>query len=280
VGSNASYASPSPSMNHRSFDLGGGGLKTCIYHNGVQNPQCFCNLGVSENNDIDRWIRERLPRLAQEISEGTVFSFSLAGLDKLAKTQLPNDRDPESIAKLFELPVDRVYALSDGDAHLVASRTCLSITEFPQINFSVGTGVGIGMYDNGGQQVPEDELISELGKPVWEFVIDCSASRTTAGFALGSRGYKKLERQDPSTARSLFEERWRKFLKDQFYSALGLVPKTITFTGGIVDYANLFSGSQTLEGCQIQRGPNDAGLLGAMLHAEQTQQRGEREIRE
>lgn len=255
-------------MNHRSFDLGGNGLKTCRFHDSERAPEDLLNLGVSEHDDIHRWIRETLPTLEQEISEQFAFSFSLAGLDKLSKSrQLPNRRDSQSIAGLFGLPEERVFTANDGDAHLVASRTWLNITQFPHINFSVGTGVGIGMYDDNGHQVLEHRLASRLGRNVWDFVTHSSASKKKVRFALASRGYKELERQDPSNALSRFERRWLNFLQNQFFSALGSVPKTITFTGGIVEYANLFSAPQTVMKCQIQRGPNHAGLRGAALHA-------------
>lgn len=243
-----------------------------MYRDGDGDPQCLSNPGVSEDDNIARWIRERLPTLEQEISEGFVFSFSLAGLDKLSKSgRLPNQRDFQSISRLFGLPEDRVFTLNDGDAHLLASRTCLSITEFPQVNFCVGTGVGIGMYDDTGHLVPESQLTAKLGRNVWDFVTDSSASRKEAWFALANRGYEELAHQDPTKASGRFEERWLKFLEGQFFSALGRVPTTITLTGGIVDFGNLFRAARTLLECQIRRGPNQAGLLGARLHAEQAQ---------
>jgi hypothetical protein len=136
------------------------------------------------------------------------------------------------------------------------------------------------MYDDKGHQVPEPELTRKLGKNVWDFVTDSSASRKEAWFALGSRGYEELWHQDPTNACSRFEMRWLKFLQNQFFSALGQGPKTITFTGGIVDFGNLFSVPKTLLECRIRRGPKHAGLLGAKLHAEEAQQRSTRDIKE
>jgi hypothetical protein len=63
-------------MDMRCFDLGGSGLKTCIFRHGDRAAQCLFNLGVSGDDDIARWIRDRLPTLEQEISEG-FFSPSL-----------------------------------------------------------------------------------------------------------------------------------------------------------------------------------------------------------
>lgn len=258
-------------MNIRCFDLGGGGLKTCVYGNTGQDRQCLVNLGASRDEDIASWIRERLPTLDQEISEDFVFSFSLAGLDKLHESlQTQNHRNRQFISELFALPLARVHAVTDGDAHLLASRTYLGITEFPQINFSVGTGVGIGMYAESGQLVLEHELTNRLGKNVWDFVTDSSASKKIACSALADEGYKELEKQD-SSPRSRFERRWLKFLEGKFFPALGQAPKTITFTGGVIDYCDLFIAPIALPNCQIRRGPKHAGLLGAKLYAEQVQ---------
>lgn len=258
-------------MNIRCFDLGGSGLRTCSYISGNQALQGLGNLEVSEHDDIAKWIRKTLPTLEQEISEGFAFSFSLAGLDKLSKTgQLHTKYKRESvdIAKLFNLPRKRVFALNDGDAHLLASRTCLSITEFPQINFCVGTGVGIGMYDEIGRQVPEHELSNKLGKDVWDLAVaDPSALKKEVWFALSALGYKELQEKDPANARNRFEDRWSTFLQDQIFKALQQMPKTITFSGGVVEFSDLFGSRRTLLDCQIRKGPKHAGLLGAKFHA-------------
>jgi hypothetical protein len=184
---------------------------------------------------------------------------------------LPNLRDTQSISRLFGLPEMHVFTLNDGDSHLLASRVYLRVAEFPQINFSVGTGVGIGMYDDNGHQVPEHELTKMLGNQVWKLVTESSASRREVSFALARQGYEELVNQDPTNAESRFHKRWLKFLQNKFFSALGQVPKTITFTGGVVDFGNLFDAPQYLRTCHIRRGPKHAGLLGAKYYAEQEQ---------
>ncbi len=257
-------------MNYRCFDLGGGGLKTCIYGMGEGNCNGISNIGVSEHDDVAHWIRERIPTLDTEVCGDFVFTFSLAGLDKLSKSRrIENCRDSQSISQLFRLPLARVATLNDGDAHLLASRTHLMIDKFPQINFSVGTGVGIGMYDEVGNLVPEFQLTRMLGRSIWDFITDCSASKKHAWFALAKNGYEELCVQDPTNAQSRFVNRWIKFLQHKLLPALSYEPSTVTFTGGIIDAYNMFEESRNLQGCHIMKGPRDGGLLGAKYHAEQ-----------
>src|SRR5438876_10663469 len=105
----------------RCFDLGGSGLKTCVFDNDLEEP-VVQNLGKSEVLDIAKWIRKALPTLEVEINQETCFSFSLAGLDKLTNSghNFDNRRDFESISRLFKLSPERVFTQTDGDAHLLA----------------------------------------------------------------------------------------------------------------------------------------------------------------
>lgn len=258
----------------RCFDLGGSGLKTCLFED-ESIPSMLENLGKADNQPIAKWIRRKLPTLDAEVDNGTFFSFSLAGLDKLPKSShnegIKSNR--ESISQHFSLPSDRVYTQKDGDSHLLASRVVLGITRFPQLNFSIGTGIGCGMYDENGMLISLNDLKVALGCSPWDLVTDSSASQKIAYFALTKDGLNELVSRHGESAVTRFENRWIKFLKQVFLPKLRLanrvLPLEITLTGGVVDNNALWLRPYDVDGSQIQKGPEQAGLLGARLYATQ-----------
>lgn len=256
-------------MDVRCFDLGGSGLKTCLCRTGNRLHGQTTNLGRSPDRGVNHWSRNKLQTLDKEIENGVTFSFSLAGLDKLSDCEtIPNLRDRRHIAQLFGLPERQVYTLNDGDAHLLASRSWTELPTKPQINFCVGTAVGIGVCKEDGSLVSEENLRRKFdGKDLWEIEVQCDATDRVLWFALGGKGLKELTTRDPVNGVFRFEERWLKFLNDQLFPFLSEAPQLITFTGGVVDSGSLFRTSTRLDGCKITKGPLDAGLLGALVNA-------------
>jgi hypothetical protein len=257
----------------RCFDLGGGGLKTCLFANEI--PSMMENLGKADNQPIATWIRRKVATLDAEVDDGTIFSFSLAGLDKLPISSHNQGikSNSESISQHFSLPSGRVFTQEDSDSHLLASRVVLGITKFPQLNFSIGTGIGCGMYDANGMQVKLKDIKAALGCSPWDLITDSSASQKIAYFALAKDGFNELVSRHGESALAKFENRWLKFLKHVFLPKLRLAnwvqPLEITLTGGIVDNNALWLGSYDVDGSRIQKGPEQAGLLGARLYATQ-----------
>ena len=139
----------------RAFDLGGGGLKTCLmYYN--QNTIKFIDgkvqLGICPDDlEVSEWIRLQLYKctgkhLDEEISVGYIFGFSLAGMNKLRHKPF----DVDNIAVLFKLPDRRIRCIDDGAAHMIASLNDqnLQLPRGPIWNFALGTGVGFGFTDD------------------------------------------------------------------------------------------------------------------------------------
>jgi uncharacterized protein (UPF0264 family) len=257
----------------RCFDLGGSGLRTCVLGTVTERIRCD-DLGKSPINDIASWVREKVPTLDNEANHGYRFSFSLAGMDKLTArgiAPIPNHRDPVSVAMLFRLPTELVVTQFDNHAHLRACRHSLDISSVPQLSFSVGTGVGFGVLTQKGL-FSDDDLRHALGVDPWNLRTESFASEKRAWFALSNDGFDELTRTDRD-ALGRFERRWLKFLKhpylDRLASAGCLSPRTenveVTFSGGVVDYNELWRNNCVDDTIRIRRGPENAGLLGAML---------------
>ena len=111
----------------RAFDLGGSGLKTCIFST-VPDDKSLVLVQISTVKNIGTcptqkslatWLLECINTLQTEIDRGWYFAFSLAGLDKLWSSgkveghMLSSCTDKDKIAKLFGLPANRVYACGD-----------------------------------------------------------------------------------------------------------------------------------------------------------------------
>src|ERR1700722_6840080 len=109
----------------RCFDLGGGGLKTALVKYDGQRMKIqghLYQLGkCPDDQHVDEWARQKLKEihvnLDEEVKKNYRFGFSLAGLDKLRKREVYT----HDMHKLFKLPQERVHAVHDGKAHLIAS---------------------------------------------------------------------------------------------------------------------------------------------------------------
>lgn len=261
----------------RSFDLGGGGLKTAlfIYNYGTKKMKIKADsvtlLGKCPNDkELSDWIREKIPTLEEEIHQDFSFGFSLAGFDKL------HDRLVKglSISQLFELPAAKTSSIDDGGAHLLASLKMLN-NKLPQgrvWNISLGTGVGFGFTNQKKEIKLSEDLYKFFEVSAWN-VMDPTTNKPI--YQVGSsKAFKAmLKEMGPDQALIKFAEIWQQFINQkiidysEFTGKDWAKPSAVVFTGGFIDYNN---GKKLIEkldslGLKVPAfvGPKNAGLHGA-----------------
>ena len=276
----------------RAFDLGGSGLKTCIFGT-VPDDKSLVPVQVSKVQNIGTcpaqkslatWLLECINTLQTEIDREWYFTFSLAGLDKLwssGKVEaqvLSSCTDKDKIAKLFGLPANKVYACGDGNCHLLASIIVNNNKNLCTHNFSVGTNVGFGVTNQGGKIMTLENLKRRLGVYPWAIPCgDSSSSYDIASLALGKNGLEELCGTDQNQADiDKYYSRWANFIKCEWlplFRKAGLAePTAICFTGGIVESSvfhflldNDHGWLKDVGLLWVEIGPINAGLLGAAL---------------
>lgn len=260
----------------RSFDLGGGGLKTALltYDTNIKKMDWVeepMQLGkCPDHQEVRQWIREVLQEKLQknldaEVEAGYVFGFSLAGLNKLRL--LPLHTSDMSI--LCDLPTDQVVCIGDGAAHLIASLHFLgdNLPKGSIWNFAIGTEIGYGHADDHGVTKFGYlyKLFDENDRGVW---IACGKKAKLCG----GRSFDQILMKnvgDIETSFSEFTAIWKNYL-DLIFPQMKEMPSAIIFTGGQIDF---YQGRLIKELCKLDvrvpifQGPKNAGLLGAAFHA-------------
>ncbi len=260
----------------RAFDLGGGGLKTArlLYDTDSEKmnwiePQT--QLGKCPDAlEVKDWIRIALKEktqqnLDEEIAAGYFFGFSLAGLDKLRSYPLVSS----DMSVLCDLPKDKVAAIGDGTAHLVASLHFLKnkLPEGSVWNFAIGTGVGVAYAGSDHKVAPIFTVYKAFGSLPWNIQ---ESGGEYLGRACNSGVFDRaLQKNDLEQSFLQFAEAWKPYL-DVVLSNQNL-PKvgSIVFTGGHIDtYKDkLVEVLSYLElPVVLFSGPPCAGLFGAALN--------------
>lgn len=251
----------------RTFDLGGGGLKTAVYsYNSAINcleeiiPKEQLGMCPDEQNPSD-WLREKVTTLYKEIESNYFFGFSLAGFDKL-RTKPFNDSD---MSKVFDLPAGQVAAIDDGAAHLLSSLNHFDFKEIDVWNFSIGTGVGLAIK-NTRKVLSLYEVRLLLGKDHW----DINFPGTDSSYSLicsSHTGFDQLVKKNNDIIdESLFDkfaDNWKTVIEEHF---LQYNPSAIVFTGGHTEvYGNKLEKKLHDLGLKVATytGPKFAGLKGA-----------------
>lgn len=264
----------------RSFDLGGGGLKTgLLYYDRSAETMNWIEPQVQlgrcpDDKEVDEWIRSCID-LDDEIQSGCLFGFSLAGLDKLRSRSL----DSHDMSTLFKIPANSIRCIDDGAAHLVASLKVLS-TELPKgsiWNFSIGTGVGFGFTDCDRNVRNLYDFHSLFG--CWPWCTTEPMTGSQVWLSCGSKyGFDELvTTNNGSTDTCVFNEfasRWQAYLEtsvigycNEYYLEKGWgTPAAVVFTGGHIEHY----GTRLVSILQDQNlkipaftGPQNAGLLGS-----------------
>ncbi len=270
----------------RSFDLGGGGLKTALFRYDAHAQDMVwvepaillhaCPDGV----EVSVWIRARLKEvkgieLDDEIAAGYYFTFSLAGLSRLKNGVLPY----EDVSVLFRLPPDRVRCIDDGAAHLISSLHSkdLHLPRGVIWNFSIGTAIGWGFTDSNHQVRNFVDLWNFFGNTPWHV----KESRTGEDIWIacsGKYGLEQLIKENKGIGDDKvfleFAARWKGYIENSIIDCAKKkntengfkIPSAIIFTGGVVDmYGERFLQAIQYHGMQIpvMIGPKQAGLLGA-----------------
>lgn len=265
------------SQNIRCFDLGGGGLKTAlvkydghkIYLKGHVKSLGKC----PDDQHVDQWVRKKLKEMAhvdldKEVKQGYKFGFSLAGLDKLRSKPVSKAK----IDQLFNLPSDKVSALDDGQAHLIASlQTVQGLPAGRVWNIAIGTGVGFGFTNSKKEPKPADDLKKFFDCSAWE------AKEPTTGKAIWEAGsgpaFDRIRSSCASNDEAMneFSARWKAFVEKQIIerSKDGKdwgKPAAIVFTGGHTEYHSgqlVNSLKNTDVKVSVFQGPAWAGIVGA-----------------
>ena len=253
----------------RAFDLGGGGLKTCLFYYDGQTLHYVedkIQLGICPDNvEISQWIRICLyentgNKLDDEINLHYLFTFSLAGLYKLREKPV----NTEDISILFDIP--KVTCIDDGAAHLIGTLNTMKSLKAPIWNFALGTGLGFGFTDNGGKVRDFDDFWKLFECPPWS-IIDERSNQEVWLACSAKNGFDKILQDD------VFEEfalRWKLFIQYILQYCINDKqwgrPQSIVFTGGHIEFYgdrlihNLLQFSLDVS---IFSGPKNAGLLGA-----------------
>lgn len=267
----------------RSFDLGGGGMKTALIQYDEESRKMnfigdvFQFDKCPDDQEVADWLRERMREVAgidldQEASQGYLFGFSLAGLGNKLRVKPVGNYD---VPILFNLPMPRVKVIDDGNAHLIASLV-MHRDRFPDVviwNFAIGSGIGFGCTRDGRKIIRRDALKLNFYQHSQWVETKCVGSGSLCpakddGFdaiVLANNGvvdegcYKE------------FALRWSAFIKRNLESCDDLVqePSPIVLTGGYMDFhAEGFM--EALGELKILTtilvGPKNAGLLGAAWH--------------
>jgi hypothetical protein len=266
----------------RCFDLGGGGLKTgLLSHDSTTGEmkivQDEVKLGKCPSTEkVESWIRREMlikgMNLDNEISQGALFGFSLAGIEKLFESRTIEQHDP--LPKLFKLPSDKVSSISDGSAHTLASVKMLKqqLSTGKIWNFSIGTGVGMGFTDAQNNLHTNQELRDFFdGKNPWDVKVP-NTGKAVHDVCSSKTGFDRLliEGKSESKAFEIFATRWKDFIEKQIIEhaenkALE-VPTAVIFTGGNIDYyGDKLVDAINKQGLKIHafKGPDHAALYGA-----------------
>jgi hypothetical protein len=260
----------------RCFDLGGSGLKTCVYK--LTEGKYFkkiidtTNLGHMEpNDDPPIWIRKKIQNLDKEIDSNYSFSFCLAGLDKLwgeSSNKLPKT---ESMSSLFYIPKNQVYQIKDQESHLLAALSTLNSIEHPIANICIGTGIAISMTNKHGKVIKEKTLDNQFNnQKFWDLNSRSkSSSIKQLWFSLTTKGLDELEnRLGKTEGLNKYRTRWENFINEEFlnYFEKEEKPKMLILSGGVTDknHEKFIPFSCGIE--KVIAGPKDAGLLGAAFH--------------
>lgn len=264
----------------RSFDLGGGGLKTALLSYDPDSKQMRylepeVQLGkCPADQEVKEWIRlameEKLFRdLDEEVEEGVLFAFSLADLSKLKDRSLLT----REISELCDLPKERVVSLDDGAAHLFGSLYALQdeLPEGPIWNFGIGTGVCVSYIDASRKLNTPYELSEKLGALPCD--IEDPITGKLIGRACNRTCFEKIVQAnegDLEKSFSQFAAIWKPYLEVVIFHEQLEPPVAIVFTGG---HTELYKGGlvEALSKLEIPvslfTGPSQAGLLGAAFYA-------------
>ncbi|MES2200446.1 MAG: ankyrin repeat domain-containing protein [Chlamydiota bacterium] len=264
----------------RSFDLGGGGLKTAVlvYDTDLKQMEWIepqTQLGkCPDEQEVQDWLRfcvkETLQKdLEEEIRSGYIFSFSLAGLDKLRSNPLTTT----DLSILCNLPKDKVTCIDDGAAHLIASLHTLKevLPYCPIWNFGIGTGVSLGYADNSHKVNKLCDLYKIFGVAPW------NTKEPTTGQSVwkvcGAKCFDQIMVQENGNIEKSFLEfalRWKSYLEANILTRVKEMPAAIVFTGGHIDaHGDQFVKvlSQLDIPVPLFTGASASGLLGAAWHA-------------
>lgn len=242
----------------RSFDLGGGGMKTArfVYYQDTQQMHLedvaiLCFPKCPDDQEVADWIRAELNEhdinLDQEAAAGFRFGFSLAGLgDKLRVKPV----ETRNIAELFRLPQKMVFALHDGEAHALASYIDVGVSDSEVWNFALGTAIGLG--------VMHQEKVLFLHCPLVQEIIAFLMDKEVLA--------RECTPHQAGGFSQTFIENWVSLLGHLMKEKK---PSQIIFTGKFID----LNGSEFLEQLRktlddsviVKHGPNNAGLYGAAL---------------
>jgi len=261
----------------RVFDLGGSGLKTALAdfsHDGLPVLGPVRNLGkVPVGKDVYKWVREKIPTFSAEKNSGEFkFGASLAGLDKLWEDKQVHERGTfEQLVRADAIHHGPgVKVLSDGKAHLIASKHMVPQVAYmyPLCNIALGTGIAINLTNSHGEIRIGDEMTQFFGrKDHWNFPVECEGREKPMYEAFGGN----FDGARGNTARQT--ARWVRFIEGRLaerFTVMGwTLPVCCTFTGGVAEKSSLVAKLQEhfAQGLPIYKGPDNAGLLGAALHS-------------
>lgn len=268
----------------RAFDLGGGGLKTSVFSYNSQNQSMewlepMLQLGsCPEEKEVSEWLRYRMKELLgkdldEEVKEGYLFGFSLAGLNKLRARPLATF----DMAALCRLPADKVSCVDDGTSHLIASLHELKnqLPSGPIWNFALGTAVGVGYFDHNERACSLSDLYALLDVDVLWCSIQPGVDGPMWRVCGATYGFDQILAEHGELNERCFLEfakRWKYHLDAHLpdISCAERFPKALIFTGGHIEkYGNHFVEILTKLGCSAPLfvGPTGAGLLGAAWNA-------------
>ena len=130
------------------------------------------------NMDPSLWIRLKIPTLDQEIIDGNIFSFCLAGLNKIWEdSKVPDIYKGKSIGKILNIKTN-IYEVQDGVSNLLASMGSIQENMHPIFNITFGTDIAFGATDNEGHIMPPGSFKRSTGKSFpsfnsWRLSLNC-----------------------------------------------------------------------------------------------------------
>ena len=232
----------------RLFDLGGGGLKSRIYHSISDSFSEEINfgrdsVGLSPDKIIRKFDNNFNININNEYLNGWGFAFSLAGLDKLwtanigenMASQLPSD-----IRVKFGLENNnKVVYMKDSESHIHGSFYKLQqkgydITDINILNIAIGTGINISFSQRGKIKQYHKSISQPMDKSKKEYFWDIKLMHN------GKRRSIRSVLIDRNLTREQFNKIIGVFLRfqDNDINMSGLwptsweSPQIITITGG------------------------------------------------
>ena len=268
----------------RAFDLGGGGLKTCLMcynQNRMNFIEDKVQLGICPDKfEISEWIRLQLYKcigkhLDDEVTLGYLFGFSLAGMNKLRHKPFHVD----TIATLFNLPENKIRCIDDGAAHMIASLNDedLQLPLGTIWNFALGTGVGFGFTDDRHNIRNMYDFWKFFNVAPWS-IKDTRSNEEIWIAGSSKNGFDKIVYNNNNNIADdkVFMEyalRWKTFIEYEILDFCSRYPnktwgepKAIVFTGGHIEtYGNRFVDMLKKLNIKVPvfTGCRNAGLKGA-----------------